>query len=1616
MTRNMRRVLGAVLLLCGAVLAGCNERPAEVDRVQTNLVDKAIFEGEWWYTATTVDVDYDEAFVFSSANGFAPFEGSMSTDYGLDFNRGGPEVLGSPTYSFPIARIRWVIDEKFLFAYRSFELVSGGNVDGRSPDFRGQPLAVYAIDDHVDVRSGYSAITGQKDNVKEENDTDRRWFERAFMRVDWSQNLLTEFAANAAQESALFTSFQREPVPFFFQEGGQQQFPESYKPSFVRVEDDASYRFADEWPTKERDRVHYMSFVNQEVWSPSGSCLEQGGVCASVTATMRHSFLRVPPGHEYATRTSTHSEFDRFGIFRSHQPTYARGGEDKSVQRKHCATDADCGVGGACDNLARVQASCSDDACPEPTYNCIGGLTSDQGETDFLSFYASRHNLYSDSLTEQSCVADWECNGLYACDRANEAYELCLEDRGADCETEEADLDGCLDPCDADDAECLAAQVAVHGSSCDPAARRCTLPLRDRPIRPVAYRLSAHFPPYLVRDAFSSVAAWNEVLMRGQRSVLGRTDIDQITARRWATDEVFDDALAAEGGLSERDVSCAFTDGTDCGSQVRALSACADAESGGLTRRCADELAAVEGCVCHADLAGVGRQRCQEDDPTAYCFCGSPEEAAGSCKLGYDPFEPPEQARARGVLNPYDCHVVGPRQDDSGRSQPIARAHDYDDYGAVDYGYRFVGEECMLTLLANSCDSDPTAPCEQLGDLRYQFLTHVQHGAVGFGGVAQPLSDPTSGELIVSNASVAAESLESVGTQAAQLYPVLRGSAPEDSYFTGENVRGYFANLGRVERPVATVNAGPEQGVPVDPSRPPSSHDVVQDLKARMQALEPRMQQLQGQDGRAAIFSDRVRALQGTPLESRLDDALAADADPAAEAGAGTGAGSAVSVLDAPMQAMLDERARKQALAARNIDAVSESLYNSQYHQYWAQAFKGRRGSEASVRMQQGYFRSIMLHEIGHALGLRHNFAASLDRNNYSDGYFQIARRIPLPALDEYDQAERGGDGNGLLSGEEAVRWGEDLRRARLDRLELGAGNTMTSSVMDYSGDLSDFSGLGRYDRAAVLFNYFDRVEAYDSATPTEPPTGTAAEQALSLAGLEHADSHPRVLWSYYRGGDACRQTADCPHAAGRETTAYQPITQRCVTNPRDDGLSVACDGADHCVCSNFFTDLDAYESGDAYRTSGEAREFSPVSYLFCPDNRVNDLSWCTPSDAGESFQESIDHYRLSWGNRYPQTYFRNFKRYGPSRGASDGAVADAVKIYQHLFFRYNNEGAAFQNRIGPLGYTDQLLASVDTLNWLAEIIGMPDVGAYRFDADSHSYRQFSSDPDAAGADLSLPLGQGHYLWSEYQEGLNGFGRLERAGTFLDKMLAIQSIAKRDWGLSFTVDERYYINFYDLFDQEVIDLFGGLVLRNPAAYAPRVDFKASGKATVQYLSTYRTAGRGNMEQTYPTAPIDGTDSEVLRDIAAIEALRTFPIFYDTSFEQRLLVFKLGSGEGYEIPTERADGSATCAWGEAGCDTPDYITYDSDRLHTTYVAVLLDASADAETDEQQLGFQLLRRLSELQQKVRDLRALPAPDAEQQERLVTLREELERDESFVEYLIELERAFGISTFLF
>jgi hypothetical protein len=1540
-TQGLFRQTTALALFAGLALAGCAVAQPDVNRVQTNVVDKTIFDGEWWYATTIIDVKADSAAILG-AGGLAPFSGSMSmVDFGIDKGE-----------SFNMARIRWVLDENFLYAYRAYELIDGGNDDGRSPDFRGQPLAAFAVQSHLDVRREYNPVTGETTNVISENTTDRQWYERQFVRVDWSQNLISPFYANYGPEIAeLYAILKPEPVPFHFQTGAHGEmcgsapcFPKSYEPQFVRVRDDASYRFGDEWPGASGDTVHYMSFVNQEIWSPGANCLYYGSMCSSATVTVRASFLRIPPNHEYASDSETHDEFDRFGLFRSYQRTYVRGGQDRSVVADHCVADIDCGGTPATPTSPAVPSGyCG------PAHICEGGLSRDYGETDFLTFYRPRHNFYANALSDTTCAADWQCDN-----RFNDAP---------------ADAPGL-------------------GSQCDRATRRCTTPVAQRSLRPVTYYLNAGFPRHLARSAFQTIGDWNEAFMRGQRAALGQPALD---------------------------------------------------------------------------ATGV-RVDVQSDDPTQYCWQATdgsmkaPEvDADGKCDYKYNPFQDPATT---GVVNPYDCHIVGPAD--------VAHPSAYEDYGADAFSYRFEGAECMFFLKGNSCDVTPGAACEELGDIRYQFFNYIQHGNLDFGGVSLPMMDPRSGELITSNANLGGESIESIATTAAHFFPVLRGETPEDAYFSGEYLRGYYNRTGQNELPAALANSGTDGYTNTDTGRPGMPIDLHDALLRRMDAAAPRVAQLRGAEGRAMIHSDRMRNLEGTDIERRFSAAAGLEAvdarvglerlDPSLAGLSPDSISTQPSVMarTSPFRGNVlgaadRDRLRLDFESRRNIcprlDARA-AIYNSTNWEYWAHAFgtvsdPATRNKEASVRMQQAFVRAIMLHEMGHSVGLRHNFGGTFDRNNYYDGYFNIARELPLPYYGDYDLAANGGNEDGELNGQELNNYQRDLRAKRQARGERGIGITMSGSIMDYHGDLSDMSGLGRYDIAATMWNYFGITEAYTA----NPEISSAVH---SLNGLQAADVTPRVLLQTYRGGDSCTVATDCPFGPGR-VMATMPFSQKCIKNPRYSRVPEACTDTDrNCVCSTFDEDFkdysgapdavtgrctatDASTCGPGYTcpsfAAGDPAQKScvptnfPTRYLFCGDERVNDISWCNRFDAGESFQESIDNYRRTWEEGYPRAYFRNYRRGGAQGRSSYGSIQDAAKIYQHLFFRYNNE-PEFRSQNGPLGVDDQYTASIDAMNWFAEMIALPDVGGYALDTAANVYRRVSDNPDDPAADFGLRPGGGFNMWSAYQTGQNGFFRMERAGTFNDKLFAMYALALRDWNLSYSADERYYINFYDLFPMEMTELFGAYIQNDPRGFAPRV-VMTGGVPALKHVNWWRgntncgASGlepcRGTVPATYPEAAIDGTSTELLRDWAAILSLAQFPVFYDTSFEQRLRIYKLGSGDGADIPVAHPDGTPTCAYGAPGCTSPDYITYDSDRLHTTYVAVVIRPRYDYNLPEEELGLNILKRIRLIQDEARTLEALPTPTVSDTARIHELRTRLAQEDSFLEYLIDVQRSYGISSYL-
>ncbi len=165
-------VLGT-LGLVSSLATGCAEERAPINRVQPNALDKTFFVGaledptddpEFYFRTTVVDV---------SAGA-------------------GSDGLFTASDAQPTTRIRWEITEKLLIARLTYELVDHTDGKGarRTPD--GQVVAAYAIDSHFDIVRDYNPATGEESNVIVENDKDRPWNQRKYMRVDWSKNLITD--------------------------------------------------------------------------------------------------------------------------------------------------------------------------------------------------------------------------------------------------------------------------------------------------------------------------------------------------------------------------------------------------------------------------------------------------------------------------------------------------------------------------------------------------------------------------------------------------------------------------------------------------------------------------------------------------------------------------------------------------------------------------------------------------------------------------------------------------------------------------------------------------------------------------------------------------------------------------------------------------------------------------------------------------------------------------------------------------------------------------------------------------------------------------------------------------------------------------------------------------------------------------------------------------------------------------------------------------------------------------------------------------------------------------------------------------------------------------------
>ena len=162
-------------LFAASVAAGCAQDVGDIDRTQPNKVKKSdLTEGSWFMSQKIVDV---------------PGVGGMLT---------GTEGLMDDT-----DKVRFVAEEKYLLAYRTYSILPGADGDTSTDlenydeiyneNYKGGIRAMYPISSHFDVQRNYDSSTGEESNVITEDSSDRPWYEREYMRVNWAANPITNW-------------------------------------------------------------------------------------------------------------------------------------------------------------------------------------------------------------------------------------------------------------------------------------------------------------------------------------------------------------------------------------------------------------------------------------------------------------------------------------------------------------------------------------------------------------------------------------------------------------------------------------------------------------------------------------------------------------------------------------------------------------------------------------------------------------------------------------------------------------------------------------------------------------------------------------------------------------------------------------------------------------------------------------------------------------------------------------------------------------------------------------------------------------------------------------------------------------------------------------------------------------------------------------------------------------------------------------------------------------------------------------------------------------------------------------------------------------------------------
>jgi hypothetical protein len=738
--------------------------------------------------------------------------------------------------------------------------------------------------------------------------------------------------------------------------------------------------------------------------------------------------------------------------------------------------------------------------------------------------------------------------------------------------------------------------------------------------------------------------------------------------------------------------------------------------------------------------------------------------------------------------------------------------------------------EDVVILKRNSftVDSDGTVVNrgQRIGDLRYNMIVWVDHanlaGLLGYGPMA---ADPLTGEILHANAFIYGAGVDSYAQHGKTIIDLINDPSRAQEYMDGLDVSTEVFLR-------AASDPHPKQKTLNFLQKKFQNNRNKEIRKAGLQALRH-----DGGGNRA-----RLEALRDTPLESRLmtDEILrvfGGAQDPTQGSPTAAQRAKASPANWSTGQAFKKEKHRRTHLSKHNImhtRAFDTSIVGL------AESLKDLPSEEIFQTLRKAVFQATALHEIGHNLGLRHNFEGSTDALNYGIEYWD-------------------------LKGEGAVAM-ETLDQEQIDG---HMREHQYSSIMDYGSRFSsDLQGLGLYDKAAIAFGYGDLVNVFDNGEPDEPLL-----EAYDLDTIFRDWRHYTKLPSILGGVEEMHERSLKPYSqivdqlAGRARWDLWEVPFRFCSDEYDGFTS---------TCASFDEGADAYEIANSART--QYIEYFPL-LSFQRDRRYFSEWDYMATVWWRTFQPMLTQYQ----NWIYDSYFLDYE------------WEDFRINYDLDYYRIEDVPWAEADD----GGLDGAAATRLLIDTISDTLARPEPGSYSYDPLEEVMLLYSYGEETDAA-FYLPLGEGRYtdsIW-DVDAGYYFYDRLVMVGSFYDKLIALEAAVASDTyflGVDTGAEvDRYAIGLSLMFPEDVYKIVGGVASEDYPVFAGAA-CDADGRYDPPHFTDTDVRCEGEGFQL-----VDPATSFTVELFAIYYGMAFLPGAFDLAFNDRMKIWLEGSGEAIAV--------------------------------------------------------------------------------------------------------------------